>query len=419
MQKVQADIAIIGGGASGLAAAIEAKRYGGAACHTIVLEKNARLGKKILATGNGRCNLGHVEEKERRYYTGSCAALAEQLFSEFEGSESFFRSLGVICKADSGRLYPYSNHAASVLDALRFHMQELGAESYTESEVTALDYDKKSGLWKLTAGEIEISAKAVIVACGGKAAPAFGTDGSFFRQLKFLGHTHTQLTPALCAVYTDAERLKGLKGIRTLGRATLFGPKGERIASDKGEIQLTDQALSGICIFNLASLATEYGMTIQLDLLPHLNEYEVTELLWGLYAERSGWAIEDMLTGVFQKKLGQALLRSAGINLPFETPVYSLSPLDMEKLIRTIGAWTFPVRGLSPWSAAQVTSGGIPRAEIDENLQSVLCPGLYFAGEVLDLAGECGGFNLAWAWCSGIHAAHSAIDAIEGGTQND
>ncbi|MBQ8688428.1 MAG: aminoacetone oxidase family FAD-binding enzyme [Ruminococcus sp.] len=409
MQQYYADIAIIGGGASGLAAAIEAKQCGGSDCRIVVLEKNARLGKKILATGNGRCNLGNIEEKQISHYTGSCTVLAEALFQEYQGSEAFFRSLGVICKADSGRLYPYSNHAASVLDALRLQLQDLAVDVRTDCAITALKRSVEN-MWVIrTAEKHSIYAKYVIAACGGYAAPAMGTDGGFFEILRSLGHTITSVSPALCPIRTMPSLLSGLKGIRVLAKASLLDAKGTLICSDSGEVQLTEQALSGICIFNLAAFVREEGMQIQLDLLEHLTEYEVMELLWNLYAQRSQWNIEDMLSGIFQKKMCPALFRASGIRASMSDPVYTLSPYEIENLSHTIKAWNFPVKPPHTWSTAQVTAGGIPAHEISETLESLCWPNLFLAGEMLDLAGACGGYNLAWAWCSGICAARSAV----------
>lgn len=417
MQQNIAQIAVIGGGASGLAAAIEAKQYGGSDCRVIIIEKNARLGKKLLATGNGRCNLGNIEEKHRRHYSGSCTELAGELFSESEGSEAFFKSLGVICKADSGRLYPYSNHAASVLDALRFQVQELQIEVVTDAEVRSIT--KESDLWKIAWDGREVLAEKVIIAVGGKAAPAMGTDGSFYPVVEALGHRLTPVVPALCPVYTKPALLSGLKGIRTLAKASLFRSNGDLIAADSGEVQLTDKALSGICIFNLAAFAVEEEMYISLDLLPHLRDYEVSDLLWNIYAQRSGWSLEDMLSGVFNKRLCPALFKASGISASMNSPVYSLTPHDMERLAKTIKDWHFPVIGTAGWESAQVTSGGIHRNEITDDLESAVCQGIYFAGEILDIAGECGGYNLAWAWCSGIHAARASVDTLKGRDHND
>ena len=413
MQHYFAHIAVIGGGASGLAAAIEAKRQGGSDCRVAIIEKNARLGKKLLATGNGRCNLGNIEEKQRKHYSGSCTELAEDIFSRYDGSEAFFKSLGVICRSDSGRLYPYSNHAASVLDALRFQVQELGINIFTETDVTGIQASADNR-WLIKTSGREVLAEKIIVACGGKAAPAMGTTGDFYKTIQSLDHSITNVTPALCPIYTEPALLHGLKGIRTLAKASLYDNKGKLVVSDSGEVQLTEKALSGICIFNLAAYAVQQNMYISLDLLPDITDYQVQELLWEIYAMRSQWKTEDMLSGIFQKKMCAALFRASGIKAHMDAPVYTLTPTDIERLSSVIKAWRFPVTGLGDWSTAQVTAGGVPASEIGHDLQSKLHSGIYFSGEILDIAGECGGYNLAWAWCSGIHAARMAVSSLKG-----
>lgn len=410
------DIAVIGGGASGLAAAIEAKRYGGDNCRVAVIEKNARLGKKILATGNGRCNLGNTEEEKSCHYHGSCVDLIEPLFDQFEGSENFFRSLGLICKVDSGRLYPYSNHAASVLDALQYELQQLDAEIFTDSEVISIKPYKK--YWDIVGSNRRFISKKIIISCGGKAAPSTGSDGSFYRILKSLGHSWNQLRPALCPVLVDREQVRELKGLRVYGKVSICSSNNDIVKSDIGEIQFTDTSLSGICIFNLAAFADKDDMHISIDFLPDLSEDEVRTLLWSIYMQRSSWKIEDMLSGIFQKKLCMALIREIGISNSSDMPVYVLDNDNIERLVKTIKSFRFNVLGLGNWNQSQVTSGGIKRNEIKSSLESEINSGLFFSGEILDIAGECGGYNLAWAWCSGVLAAHNAVDALKGGDES-
>ncbi len=412
MQQIQANIAVVGGGASGLAAAIEAKRHGGSGCRVVLMEKNAKLGKKLLATGNGRCNLGNKDEKNFLHYSGSCTAIAEGLLREYEGSEAFFRTLGVICKSDSGRLYPYSNHAASVLDALQLQIQELQIEVLLDAAVTAIAQLGKT--WKITTNNNEVLAEKVIVATGGKAAPAMGTDGSFYRIIKALGHSWYPFSPALCPINTKTELIRSLKGIRIHAKASLFDSNNKLVVSDTGEVQLTDKALSGICIFNLAAFVRDENMTIALDLLPNLSDYEVSDMLWEIYGQRSQYKIEDMLTGLFQKKMCPSLFKAANIDRALDEYVYTITPNEIEALVDTLKCWRFPVLGLGDWHSAQITAGGIPSHEISYNLESALHNGIYFTGEILDIAGECGGYNLAWAWCSGIHAARKSVESLKG-----
>lgn len=417
MQPIYYDIAVIGGGASGLAAAIEAKQCGGCDCRVAVIEKNTRLGKKILATGNGRCNLGNINENHSEHYSGSCVDLVEHLFRIFAGSEAFFKSLGVICRSDSGRLYPYSNHAASVLDALRFQLHELNIDTFTENSVLSIRRNKN--FWEIKTNINTFIAKIIIAAPGGKAAPSMGTDGNFYKILRNIGHSYVPVSPALCPVYTEQSLLKNLKGIRVAGKVSLYNKKNKLINSNEGEVQFTEKSLSGICIFNLAAFINEDDMYIQIDLLPHLTESEINDLLWSLYAQRSSWKIEDMLSGVFQKKMCPALFNASRIFTSLNEPVYTLTPYDINQLGKTIKAWHFPIIQLAEWNQAQATSGGIPRNEIQSTLESSVCSNLYFAGEILDLVGECGGYNLAWAWCSGVCAARNAVNSLKEGEMCD
>lgn len=411
MQPFFYDIAVVGGGASGLAAAIEAIQYGGTDCRVAVIEKNAVLGKKLLATGNGRCNLGNIEEGNPQHYSGSCSELVQMLFRKFEGSENFFKALGVICRSDNGRLYPYSNHASSVLDSLRFRLIELGADVFTDTEAT--DLNLNLGLWEINTNIKKITAKKIIVSCGGKSSPVFGSDGSFYRTLKNINNYFTPIKPALCPAHTDPLLLIGLKGIRIIGKASLYSSENELLHSDIGEVQLTDKTLSGICVFNLAAFAKGNDMYIELDLMPYMTITEVHELLWEIYAQRSSWKLHDMLTGIFQKKLCHALFKSSDIAIDENFPVYSLTPYDMNRIANTIKSWKFPVLYFGDWQQSQVTAGGIARDEIYDTLESKHCTGVYFSGEILDIVGECGGYNLAWAWCSGVCAARNAVDSLK------
>ncbi|MGN0584947.1 MAG: NAD(P)/FAD-dependent oxidoreductase, partial [Ruminococcus sp.] len=241
----------------------------------------------------------------------------------------------------------------------------------------------------------------------------------FYKILKDIGHTYVPVTPALCPVYTEQSLLKSLKGIRVTGKVSLYNNDNKLICFDEGEVQFTEKTLSGICVFNLAAFIKEDNMYIRIDLLPHLTDSEVNDLLWNLYAQRSSWKIEDMLSGVFQKKMCPALFNASRIIANLNEPVYTLTPYDIDQLLKTIKAWDFSILHLGEWSQAQATSGGIPRYEIQNTLESSVCSNLYFAGEILDIVGECGGYNLAWAWCSGVCAARNAVNSLKEGEKCD
>ena len=253
MKIIDTETAIIGGGASGLAAAIAASRYG---CGNVtVLEKMQRVGKKILSTGNGRCNLTNRNISPADY-TGDTELLS-YISPDIDNAEDFFSSLGLICRADdNGRVYPYSNAATSVLDALRFAADSSGIRTvcdFTVSEITKAKHG-----FIITDGETQVKAKRVIIAAGGKAAPSLGSSGEGYELCRSLGHSVTRLFPALAPVRTDIELVKSLKGLRVAADATLISG-GRVIDRQSGEVQFTDGALSGICIFNLSAKAAEYN----------------------------------------------------------------------------------------------------------------------------------------------------------------
>ena len=248
MQK-QYHIAVIGGGASGLLAAIAAKIEGGADCSVVILERNDRIGRKILSTGNGRCNLGNtVIQKEN--YSGSLLEKAFAIFQQAPKTEDYFRQMGLICREEEHRLYPYCNHASAVLDSLRLQIELYGIAVQCNCQIQKM-IPKKHG-FLLQSDTESYFAEQVIFACGGYAAPALGTDGSAYAMLKDLKIAVRPCTPALCFLKTKTELVRALKGIRLLASVSLY-ENGVLKRQERGEVQFTEQALSGICIFNLSA----------------------------------------------------------------------------------------------------------------------------------------------------------------------
>lgn len=400
------DIAIIGGGASGLAAAITIKKYSD--FKVTVLEKGARAGKKILSTGNGRCNLTNNR------IGGSCYngdnRLLDYLSSDIGSTEDFFSEMGLACKSDDlGRVYPHSMAASSVLDALRFTAIAKGVEIICEYNVCEIRKAKKG--YNLICGENTIYADSVIIAAGGCASPSLGSDGSGYALAEMLGHTRTNLYPALAPVRTDINLVKALKGLRTYAKATLSSD-GKALAEQTGEVQFSDGALSGICIFNLSSLAARYvgRSEIVLDIAPDFTKKDVSYMLFTVKETRSSLPCEEFLTGLFHKRIGQSVLKSASINL--NKTCGELTEKDIHRICSIIKEWRFPVTAVSDWSLAQVTSGGIKSEEITENFESVFAKGVFFCGEILNIDGICGGYNLDFAWKSGYTAGKNSAEYI-------
>ena len=376
------EIAIIGGGASGLTAAIAAARQGAA---VMILEKLPRVGKKLLATGNGRCNLGNLSQDPAHYH-GNVDVMP--VLAQFPGEAAFFRSLGLIVRPDeAGRLYPASGQASSVLDALRLECARLGVQEVCDFPVQQLR--KRGGTFSLTSDSGKtIYARRVILAAGGAAGPQYGTDGAGIRLAKQLGHMATACYPALAPIAVAPQSVRGLKGLRVHANVTAY-LNGHPVSAAEGQVQFADGALSGICVFNLA---THRPDTLSLELLPWCEHPQM--LLTEILQARAHVPPEDMLTGLFPKRIGQALHKAA-------------ADAPLEKLVTD---WRFATRPDTNWEAAQVTAGGV--AGVTDTLASPIVPGLYLAGEVLDVHGDTGGFNLRWAWASGLLAGTEAAKGL-------
>ena len=404
-------IVILGGGAAGLAAALAAAQADPSA-HVTVLERNPRLGKKLLATGNGRCNLDNETSAQARYFTADPAAL-RPLQDAVHAADplGWFRGLGLYTRADDeGRIYPYSNQAADVLALLEHHLARLGVEVCTGCRVLTLSQSR--GGYTVLAENAEgttvhLRADAVICAMGGAAGPQFGTDGFGTKFAAQCGGRLEPLYPCLTALQC-AKPDKSLAGIRAKASAALLD--GTRVlAEENGEVQFTDYGLSGICIMQLSGhLAPGRGPkapAVELDLFPALSEQELTTLFIERLPLLAGHTPADFWCGLLHAKLGRALWAAA--KLPDKDP-HTLDHPSCHKLAYTAKHWRFD--GLTPcgWKQAQVTGGGLSLTELEPDFQFKGCPGLYFVGETLDCTGPCGGFNLHWAFGSGLVAGRSA-----------
>lgn len=393
-------VIVVGGGAAGLAAAIAAAEHG---AQVTVLERLPRVGKKLLLTGNGRCNLGNTDGSFSHYH--GTLPQARQILAQFD-TKAYFRRFGLYTRTDGeGRIYPLSNTAASVLDALRFAAARRGVQTLCEQQVTELI--PRGAKWQVVCGDARFSADAVILAAGGAAAPSCGTDGNLLPLLKKMGYAVNQPRPALCPVPTETARVKALKGLRVRAAVSAV-TDGRVLKTDSGEVQFTEHALSGICIFNLSRMAAMYGsrMTLSLDLLPDFAPDEISALLRELTAQRGALHAGDLLTGLLPKRIAETVIRQCGGNC--NAPAQELSADVQEKLCGMLRDWRFPVTGTASFAQAQVTAGGIAGQCVTQQLESKLHRRLYFCGELLDLDGDCGGFNLTWSWASGETAGKFA-----------
>ena len=412
------NILILGGGAAGLAAALAAAQSAPRA-QVVVLERSPRPGKKLLATGNGRCNLDNTGIAPERYFTADPAALLPLLDAVNAADPlGWFRALGLYTRTDeAGRIYPYSNQAADVLALLEHHLAQHHVQLRTGCTVRTLS-QSRSGYavqFETAEGSAEtLRADAVICAMGGEAGPQFGTDGFGTRFAAQCGGRVEPLYPCLTALQT-AKPNRSLAGIRAKAAATLLDlDRHCTVAVESGEVQFTDYGLSGICIMQLSGhLAPGRGPkrpAVELDLFPMLDETALTALFAARVPLLPGKAPADFWTGLLNPKLGRALWAAA--KLP-EKPVDTLPDAAWQVLANAAKHWLF--EGLTPcgWKQAQTTGGGLSLTEVTPSFQFKGCPGLYFVGETLDCAGSCGGFNLHWAFGSGIAAGRDAVRSLK------
>ena len=393
-------ILIIGGGASGMMAALTAAENRD---NRILLpERQARVGRKLLATGNGRCNLTNTNA-EPAHYHGEDASFAAHALKAFSAEDtlSWFHANGLLTVTEpSGRVYPLSNSANSVLDVLRFAIAEReNIDLRTGVCVTKLRREGKGFSAETDSGSIR--ADKVIVACGGMAGGKLGGVQDGYTLLASLGHTRTALHPALVQLTTDPTYPRALKGVRADARLTLRSKRAV-LAQREGEVQFTEKGVSGPAAFDLARAVSTSGeeLTLVLDLLRSYSARDVLALLEQRRKAAPHLTAEDLLTGALHNRLGKTIIRY--VNLKADLPVPDLTRDDLRRIARACKGFTLPVRGTEGFAGAQVTAGGIRCAEFDpETLQSRLVPGLYACGEVLDIDGDCGGFNLQWAWSSG------------------
>ncbi|MBQ9411573.1 MAG: aminoacetone oxidase family FAD-binding enzyme [Oscillospiraceae bacterium] len=396
------EIIVIGGGAAGMAAAIRAARDGR---NTVaLLERQQRVGKKLLSTGNGRCNLTNTGADVSRYH-GADPAFAAAALEKWPPAAvlAFFRELGLwTVEEHGGRVYPKSGHAASVLDVLRLGLEQPNIRVITGAAVRALRREKRGFSVAWDGGTLR--GDRVAVACGGCAGGKVGGVRDGYRLLEGLGHSVTSLSPALTWLRTAPDYPRALKGIRVDAAVRLLCGE-QTLAASRGDVLFTEQGVSGTAVFDLARAAgTEPGQkAVSLDLFP---EEPQEALVYGLRERQRRWGnrpAATVLTGMVQSRVGQMLCRYARIG--GNVTAGELDGAALGRLALALRDFRLPVTGTGDFDAAQVTAGGARTEEFDpRTLESRLCPGLYACGEVLDIDGDCGGFNLQWAWASGLLA---------------
>ncbi len=399
-------IGIIGAGASGMVAAIAAADD--PRNEVLLFERQARVGRKLLATGNGRCNLSHWNAGVENYH-GSMPGFVEPALKAMDVSDTlhFFRGLGLYTVAEnSGRIYPYSDQANSVVDVLRFALERPNIRLLCGKEISSVKKTKEG--FALRAQDERFEVDRLVIACGGAAGTKLGGGLSGYQLLRSLGHHCTRLYPSLVQLKTETDPIKGLKGVRANAGIELRC-KDSVLARSRGEVQFTEYGVSGPAIFDLsrAAATAPEGSTLHMDLLPELTADRLLTALCLRIVRLPNLSCADLLTGILHNRLGRVVLRS--VDIPETLPLHALRWVQLAALSEAVHDFTQTLTGTMGMDGAQVTAGGAEVREFDpKTLESRIVPGLYACGEVLDVDGDCGGYNLQWAWSSGHLAGKSA-----------
>lgn len=406
------EIIIIGAGASGLIAAITAKDSG---ADVAILEGSSRVGTKILTTGNGRCNITNTKTNLHRYHSTNKLFFKNVLSNfTYEDTITFFEALGLpLTELDDGKMYPLSLQASSVLDILRMAIDDRSISIYLNSKVKNIIHEKNN--FKIICNDELFECKKLIICTGGKSAPNTGSDGSGLLFSKKLGHSIITPVPSLVQLKLKYKHLKSLSGIKFNGTCKIF-VNNQLERSEFGEILFTDYGISGPPILQISGIASrnlndKKDVTIKIDMFPHLSKDKLIEFFenhWGALSYRS---IYDSFIGILNKKIIPVLLKEALVD-NIHKPVSDLNWKEKNRIYDLLKSWTFTVYDTNSFKNSQVTSGGINTVEINPlTLESNKIKNLYFAGEILDVDGDCGGFNLQWCWSSGFVSGKSAAEA--------
>lgn len=407
------DLIIVGGGASGLMAAITAKDFG---IDVAIVEGNDRIGKKILVTGNGRCN---ITNKNIAYPYNNFHSENNKFFQEtlnnftIKDTESMFLSLGLpLTELENGKMYPKSLQASSVIDIFRMALEDRNIPLYTNCKINSIN-KKKNFILSTNNNEYEnLSCNKLILSCGGKSATKTGSDGSGYKLCKSLGHNIIETIPGIVQLKLHYPYLKALSGIKFDGSVSIL-INDEIVRTDVGEVLFTDYGISGPPIMQLSSYASKAlyknsKVTIRLDMFPYESKEDVENFFATHFSIFSYREISSALIGIINKKLISTILKDVGIK-DIHLPCSNVDWKYINKLIDRFKKWDFNCIDTNGFSNAQVTVGGINTSEVNNlTLESKLVENLYFCGEILDVHGDCGGFNLQWAWSSGYLAGKSA-----------
>lgn len=400
-------IAVIGGGASGMTAAITAARQG---AEVILFEKNDRVGKKLLATGNGKCNLSNIEFSMDQFYCSDKEKL-QKIFDRFSpwDTVSFFESMGLMVKEKNKGLYPYSEQASAVLDILRMELTRNKVHVITGAEIEkVIRQDKSVFEIKDKTGRNYVFDRLIL--CSGSGAGLKSAGQSGYGIARKFGHRVIPVVPGLAALKSDEKFCKALGGVRCNAKLTLM-IDGEPKAEESGEVQFTEYGISGIPVFQFSrqaayALKDKKEVNVFTDFFRDQTEQSFPFFVRLRYESSKEKTLEDFLTGTLNKKINMVLIKRSGLK-----PGMTAEEAGYEKILQLMQmSRKFPIHiyDVNTMDNAQVCAGGVDLEEIDLSMESLLVPGLYFAGEIVDVDGKCGGYNLQWAWSSGYVAGMSA-----------
>lgn len=403
------EVLIIGGGAAGMMAAVSAASMG---AYVTVFEKEDMLGKKLLRTGNGRCNLSNRDLRTDFYHSND-NELLDNYFSKFDEDDTVrtFRSLGLIIKESGGYMYPFCEQAKVVRDVL---LNALSSYNVNIEYGTVADKIVKRGTdnFEVTVKDRVRTFNRIILACGSYAGiekkDRMSSDRDGYSLAYSLGHTIIPVKPALCGLSCHGDFWRDISGVRTDAMVTLISD-GALMGSEYGELQFTDTGLSGIPIMQLSHYVGAFPdmkHSLQIDLLPGMNEDEYISLMQGRMLQFAGSSVDTFMKGTLNSKLCEYLIKTAGLEP--EDEVCDATEDRIIDLVGMIRCFNVSVRGTRDFTHAQCCSGGVPLREIDDDCRSVKTPGLYICGEMLDVDGACGGYNLQWAWTTGYIAGRAA-----------